>query len=130
MRFRAWSIIAGAAALGSYLAFVGCSKDDKGTNPPPGGAELNSGTLTAGQQYVHTFATAGTFPYHCTIHPAMRDTIIVSAGGVDSLIVEIQNTGPSGFVLFGGGTTGTLKPGGYVHWKNLPGQPAHTVTTE
>ena len=25
----------------------------------------------------HTFATAGSFPYHCSIHPSMKGTVVV-----------------------------------------------------
>jgi len=33
--------------------------------------------LTNGQTYSFTFATPGTYPYHCSIHPSMVGTIIV-----------------------------------------------------
>ena len=34
-----------------------------------------------GNTYSHTFATAGTFPFFCTVHPTtMRGTVIVQAG--------------------------------------------------
>lgn len=39
----------------------------------------DSGTLATGQSYSHTFDTPGTYPYHCTIHPFMKATIIVQA---------------------------------------------------
>lgn len=39
----------------------------------------DSGTLTNGNSETLTFATAGTFPYHCTIHPEMTGTITVQA---------------------------------------------------
>ena len=38
---------------------------------------IDSGTLTQGQSYSHTFNDAGTFAYHCGIHQAMKGTIIV-----------------------------------------------------
>jgi amicyanin len=41
------------------------------------GSELNSTNLAQGQTYSHTFSTAGTFPYHCTIHPNMKAQIVV-----------------------------------------------------
>jgi len=33
--------------------------------------------LTKGQEYSHTFAKAGTYPYHCLIHPQMKAAVIV-----------------------------------------------------
>lgn len=41
-----------------------------------GGVE--SGTLSAGSTFKHTFDAAGTFTYHCSIHGAMQATITVS----------------------------------------------------
>ncbi|HEV3058745.1 MAG TPA: plastocyanin/azurin family copper-binding protein [Vicinamibacterales bacterium] len=37
----------------------------------------NSGTLAPGQQFTFTFAAAGTFHYHCAIHPGMIGTVVV-----------------------------------------------------
>jgi plastocyanin len=37
----------------------------------------NSGTLGAGAHFDFTFQAAGTFPYHCAIHPGMVGTIVV-----------------------------------------------------
>jgi plastocyanin len=38
----------------------------------------DSGTLTSGQSFSFQFNTVGTFPYHCSIHPAMTGTIGVT----------------------------------------------------
>lgn len=40
---------------------------------------FNSGNLNNGQSYSYTFNQAGSFPYHCGIHPSMTGTIVVSA---------------------------------------------------
>ena len=37
-----------------------------------------SGNLTPGRSFDHTFATPGTYTYHCSIHPTMRGTITVT----------------------------------------------------
>jgi len=37
----------------------------------------DTGNIAYGGSKVITFATAGTFPYHCTQHPSMKATIIV-----------------------------------------------------
>lgn len=38
----------------------------------------NSSLLGAGQSYSFTFASAGSFPYHCSIHPGMKGTVTVT----------------------------------------------------
>jgi plastocyanin len=55
-------------------------------------ASFTTGTIAAGGSGSATFATAGTFAYHCTIHPAMTGTVIVQAAAG------------------GGGTTATTPP--------------------
>jgi plastocyanin len=58
-------------------------------------ASFDTGNIAAGGSDSITFATAGSFPYHCTIHPAMTGTITVQAAA-----------GGSG----GGGGGGTATP--------------------
>lgn len=41
------------------------------------GSELDSAKLSNGQTYSHTFTTAGTFTYHCSIHTMMKATVVV-----------------------------------------------------
>ena len=41
------------------------------------GTTFDSGTFPAGGAFHFTFKTAGTFSYHCNIHPYMRSMIIV-----------------------------------------------------
>jgi plastocyanin len=36
-----------------------------------------SGNLTPGAHFDFTFQTAGTYAYHCTIHPGMTGTVVV-----------------------------------------------------
>ena len=36
---------------------------------------FDSGNLNKGATFSHTFATAGTFHYHCTYHPMMTGTV-------------------------------------------------------
>ena len=38
----------------------------------------DSGDLAAGSSFDHTFATAGTFAYHCKIHSSMHGTVTVT----------------------------------------------------
>ena len=37
----------------------------------------DSGLLAEDDTYTYTFSLAGVFPYHCTVHPSMMDTIVV-----------------------------------------------------
>ena len=37
----------------------------------------NSGTIAPGGTFKMTFAAAGSFPYHCSIHPGMVGTVTV-----------------------------------------------------
>ena len=43
------------------------------------GAELDSGSIAAGEAYGHVFETPGTYAYHCSIHSTMHGTITVVA---------------------------------------------------
>lgn len=38
---------------------------------------FDSKSLAGGKAFSQTFATAGTFAYHCAIHPAMKGTVVV-----------------------------------------------------
>ena len=41
------------------------------------GGGWNSGSINAGQTFTTTFPSAGTFRYHCSIHPNMIGTVTV-----------------------------------------------------
>jgi plastocyanin len=40
---------------------------------------FDSGNVAPGSTFTYTFATIGTFAYHCNIHPTMVATVVVSA---------------------------------------------------
>lgn len=40
---------------------------------------FDSGNVASNGTYSYTFNTAGSFPYHCTLHPNMTATVIVNA---------------------------------------------------
>jgi plastocyanin len=44
---------------------------------------FDSGTLDAGGTFSFTFTNAGTVSYHCTIHPNMVGSVVVSGGSSD-----------------------------------------------
>lgn len=40
---------------------------------------FDSGQLSGGQSFSRTFTTAGSFPYHCNVHPTMTGLVVVAA---------------------------------------------------
>jgi len=42
------------------------------------GAIFTSNSLAKDARYSFTFDTPGTYPYHCSIHPSMKATVIVT----------------------------------------------------
>jgi plastocyanin len=46
------------------------------TSTANGGA-WNSGSIAPGGKFTMTFSAAGSFPYHCSIHPGMVGTVTV-----------------------------------------------------
>lgn len=99
-----------------------CGK--KSTDPGGGGGakELNSGNIASGGgQFQHTFANAGSFPYHCTIHPGMTGTVTVAGGNPMAVSVTITD------FAFNSSSV-AVAPGGTVTWTNNGGA-AHTVTS-
>ena len=49
------------------------------------GGAFNSGTLASGASFSHTFTAAGTFAYHCNIHPSMTGTVVVTGAAATAL---------------------------------------------
>ena len=48
---------------------------------------FDSSLIMAGGSYSFTFDTAGTYPYHCMVHPWMLGTVIVTGAAVEEEIV-------------------------------------------
>ena len=42
------------------------------------GTQFDSSYLAAGKTFIHSFESAGTFDYYCTLHPHMTGRIIVN----------------------------------------------------
>ncbi len=50
----------------------------------------DSGDLTVGQNFSHTFTTTGYFPYHCTVHPlTMKGFVRVIAPTFITIVVNL-----------------------------------------
>ncbi len=90
-------------------------------------------TLQTGQSGSVTFKDAGTFTYHCSVHPFMKATIIVQApaGGVPLAAklapVTVQAKEVNQHYVFGPATK-RIKVGQTVIWKNTS-DAGHTVTS-
>jgi len=119
--------IAAATLLMGLLVVSSCGKKGGG-NPvaPPGGGtlELNSLNIGPGGNFQHTFATAGTYPYHCSIHSAMTGTITVNPTGAMAGAVSIVSSNAAGFSP----ASVTIGVGGEVTWTNNDSN-THTVTS-
>jgi plastocyanin len=48
------------------------------------GGGFDSGQLDTGGSFSYTFATAGTYAYHCAIHPDMVGSVVVGGGTSDT----------------------------------------------
>lgn len=116
------------AALGG----AGCGSSPTNPYGNNGGGNnqgpLHLGPFAVGQSAMFTFATAGTFGYHCIPHQSMgmTGTVQVDASGADSLVVQIGAGGGFAFSP----STAHIKPGGYVRWVNASTLTIHTVTSD
>ena len=64
-------------ATGASVVWIN-GESAKHTVVSDAGIEINSDALSKGQAYSHTFNTAGTYNYHCSIHPSMKGAVIVA----------------------------------------------------
>jgi plastocyanin len=120
MKIRTWITVLGIGALVA-VSLVGCGgSSNKSTNPPTP-KELDSGTISG--SFAHTFATAGTFPYHCNFHRNMGMTGTVT----------VSNAAPAGDQGVAAAGTSfnppniTVRTGNKVTWTSTG---THTVTSD
>ena len=72
------------------------------------GDSFDSGFLTTGAEFRHTFAKEGTFTYHCNVHPDMTGTVTVTKPAPGAVVVPAGTDGASG----GGAGGATVSSGG------------------
>ena len=116
------------AVLFAMSLSCGRTADSTNTSTAP---ELDSpyllGATTGSQNYIHAFASAGQYPYHCKLHTTVNyregGLVVVSAQGADSAYVTI-------FTGAFHPDTVIVKPGGPVRWQNFDDGTHHTVTSD
>jgi plastocyanin len=85
------------------------------------GGSFDTGTIGNGSSASETFNTAGTFAYHCTIHPTMQGSVVVQSAsgggggggggvpGTDTVPLAPSSDGSAtGFALLVGAAAGAL----------------------
>jgi plastocyanin len=70
-----------AVASALLMSATACDRDSPTTTSDVPG--WDSGTISPGRQFSFTFQTDGTYPYHCSFHPGMTGTAVVTeAAGI------------------------------------------------
>ena len=62
---------------GGTVAWVNCEPTAIPHTSTSDGGVWNSASLAPAASFIRNFPTAGSFPYHCAIHPSMKATVIV-----------------------------------------------------
>jgi plastocyanin len=62
---------------GGSVAWVNCEATNIPHTSTSDASAWNSGLLSPPAAFVRAFPTAGSFPYHCSVHPGMKATVIV-----------------------------------------------------
>ena len=83
---------------------------------------FDSGPLKSGDTFSYTFASTGTYTYHCANHPSMLGSVIVTATPVSNVVLSIYNMS---FIP----ATVTISAGSSVTWTNSDSMD-HTVTSD
>ncbi len=66
------------AATGTIVTWTHSGSLTHNVTSDSGSPSFSSGNLTNGDTFTVNFASAGTWDYHCTIHPGMIGSITVS----------------------------------------------------
>ena len=81
-------------AVGDTVTWT--NADAQGHTATADGGAFDTGRISGGSSASATFATAGTFAYHCSIHPAMTATIVVEAGAATPPPTDTAPADPAG----------------------------------
>jgi plastocyanin len=77
----AFNPTANTVAKGTSVTWTTTGSDGHTVTADDGSFDSSTGssaTLAAGSTFSHTFATAGTFAYHCKVHSSMHGTVTVT----------------------------------------------------
>ena len=74
------------------------------------GGIWDSGTLLPGHSFTQVFPTAGTFTYHCNIHPTMTGSVIVVGAGGTTTTTTTTTTASSSNAVAGVPGSGVSVP--------------------
>jgi plastocyanin len=79
-------------AVGDSVTWT--NSDAQGHTATADDGSFDTGTIGNGTSKSVTFATAGTFAYHCSIHPAMTGTVTVEAAAATTPEPTTGTTNP------------------------------------
>ncbi len=65
--------------VGTQVEWLNTTDAPHTVNSDTAGTFASTGNITQNQSFKFTFTTAGTFPYHCNVHPYMKATITVTS---------------------------------------------------
>src|SRR5579859_4378583 len=69
----------------------------------------NSGIQGTGATFSHTFTSAGTFPYHCMVHPFMTAAVTVQSQTATNVPPTVSITSPADGSTFPAPWSGTIQ---------------------
>jgi len=91
------------------------------------GGAFNTGNVSPGSTSAAVaMNTVGSFPYHCSIHPAMTGILVVKAASLATVTISI--VGDAGVSSYSPNPD-TVSVGQAVKWKNNDGSMTHTATS-
>jgi plastocyanin len=86
--------------------------------------QFDSGAIAAGKKFTYTFTAPGSYSYHCSIHPGMKGTIVVTGtSGLQATQSTVTRTLLSSSVIQGinpGSAQGNSGNGGSPSWSEKP----------
>lgn len=73
-----FAFVTATLTVGAGTTVTWTNRDEEPHTVAASDGSFHSPGMGAGATFAHTFATAGTFDYVCSIHPMMRGTVVVT----------------------------------------------------